>query len=272
MGREVIQYLSPDKFTFRPQLRKTFSERELLGLARSLQEIGFQQPVRGFWDSGELVSVIGERRIRAARLAGLREIPVIIEEKPLTEGEIGQRQFIENFQRSEVPPSEVARGLKRLIETTGWQMKEAAAKCGLSNSTATKLLAILDLPEEIQRRVDSGEIARSGAYELNRVTDPEKQAALAQQMAEGRLTRDALSGAVKSEANGNGEKPSSQLKRITAALGDGETVIVAGPALTLERVIAVCEELLAKARRARTRGVDLKAFARQVRNGAIAAS
>ena len=240
--------------------------------ARSIQEVGLQQPIRVRQDADRLVVVDGERRLRAVRLAKQPTIAAIIEEKQLCEAEVLQRQIIANFQRADLSPCERARALQRLIEATGWQVKQAAEKCGLSNGTATKLLSVLSLPEPIRKQVDAGEIPMSGAYELARVVNPAKQAELAEQVAEGHLTRDALSGAVKSEANGTGEKPSTQLKRITAAIGEGETVSVAGPALTLDRVIAVCEELLTKARRARTRGVDLKQFAKLVRKEALASA
>ena len=272
MGQEVIQYLPVDRIECEPQIREEFPEQKVVGMARSFQEVGQQQAVRVRQDGERLVMVDGELRLRAARLAKLPRIAVIVEEKQLCEAEVLQRQIVANMQRADLSPCERARALQRLIEATGWQVKQAAEKCGLSNGTATKLLAVLNLPEAIRKQVNAGEIPMSGAYELARVADPVKQAELAEQVAEGHLTRDALSGAVKSEANGNGEKPSSQLKRITAALGEGETVSVAGPALTLERVIAVCEELLAKARRARTRGVDLKQFAKLVRKEALASA
>jgi len=269
MRQEVIQYLPTDKIECESQIRDEFPEQQLIGLARSMQEIGLQQPIRIRRDGERLVVVDGERRLRAARLAKWKEIAAIIEEKPLCEGEVVHRQLISVLQRADVSPTGRARALQRLIEATGWPVKQAAEKCGLSNGTAAKLMAVLNLPEALRKQVDAGDIPMSGAYELARVADPAKQAELAQQVVEGQLTRDALSGAVKAEANGTCQKPSSQVKRITAALGEGETVSIAGPALTLERVIAVCEELLAKARRARTRGVDLKGFAKLVRNGAM---
>lgn len=271
MGQEVIQYLPTDKIECESQIREEFSEQALIGLARSMQEVGLQQPIRIRCDGERLVVVDGERRLRAARLAKWNDIAAIIEDKPLCEGEVVHRQLV-SLQRADLSPSERARALQRLIETTGWQVKQAAEKCGLSNGTATKLLAVLNLPDSLRKQIDAGEIPMSGAYELARVGDPAKQAELAQQVVEGQLTRDALSGAVKAEANGNVEKPTGQLKRIRAAIGEGETVIVTGPALTLDRVIAVCEEVLAKARRARTRGIDLKGFAKLVRTGATAAA
>jgi len=264
MNRGIIQYVSPDKLECDPQIREQFSERELLGLARSIQEIGIQQPVRARRDGERLVVVVGERRLRAAVLAKQREVPVIVEEKPLCEGEVLHRQLVENLQRAELLPTERAKALKRLIETTGWQIKEAAGKCGLSASTATKLLSVLDLAPEIQSQIDAGEVPLSSGYDLKRVMNPEKQAALAQKVAEGTLSRDGLSEAVKEAVSEGARESKREVKRI-ALLTGAESVTVAGPGLTLERVVAVLEELLAKARRSRTRGVDLKSFARSLR-------
>lgn len=265
MNREVIQYMPTNRIEAGSQVREEFTERELLGLARSIQEVGVQQPIRVRMEGDRVVVVVGERRLRAARLAKLPEIPVIIEEKSLSEGEILQRQLVENLQRAELLPIERARGIRRLIDTTGWTLKDAAAKCGLSASMATKLLAILQLPVEIQQQVDAGAIPLSAGYELHRVGDAGTQASLARQVAERRLTRDALSDSVhESESNGVGRKQRSA-GRITMVVAGGQSVTVSGRDLTLDQVVAALEELLTKTRRALRRGLDAKGLAASLR-------
>jgi ParB family transcriptional regulator, chromosome partitioning protein len=266
--RETIQYLSPDVLECEAQVRGAFQERETLGLARSVQEVGVQQPIRARRDGERLVVVVGGRRVLAARLAKLREVPVIIEEKPLCEGEVLHRQLVENMQRVELLPLERANGLKRLIELTGWSTKDAAAKCGLSAATATKLLSILNLPQEVQRRVDAGEIPWSSAYELSRIGDTQTQSELATRVIEGELTRDGLSEAARPESAHGSRPTAGKSNRVTLVTADGHIVSVAGKDLTVEHIAVATEELLRKARRAQRRGLDIQGFAASLRDGA----
>lgn len=266
MTHEIVQYIAPDRLECEAQVRGVFPERETTGLARSIQEIGVQQPLRARRDGDRLVVVVGARRLLAARLAKLREVPVIIEEKPLGEGEVLHRQLVENLQRLELLPLERANGLKRLIELTGWPTKEAAAKCGLSAATATKLLSLLTLPPEVQRRIDTGEIPWSSAYELSRVAEPEKQAELAGRLVEGSLTRDDLSHATRPGQSGEAVRAAGRCNRVTLTTLSGQKVSVAGDGLTVEEIVAAAEELLAKARKALRRGLDAKGLAQLLRN------
>jgi ParB/RepB/Spo0J family partition protein len=267
MNREVIQYLTPESLELRSQIRGQFVERDTVGLARSIQEMGMQQPVRVRRDGETLVVVVGERRVRAARLAKLAEIPVIIEEKPLCEGDVLHRQLVENIQRIELLPMERARGLERLIEATGWTIKDAAAKCGLSSSTATKLLSLLSLPADIQQRIDCGEIPWSSGYELSRVSDASRQGELATRVAEGEATRDfvAIEGGW---PHSNGEGSNRACKRIQFVMQTGQTISVTGSDLTVEDVVAAAEEMLRQTRRAARRGLDIKGLAAELRRAA----
>lgn len=268
MIHEQIQYVPIEKIRRGSSLRQ--AAEEPIGLARSIQETGkLLQPVRLRRVNSELTVIDGFRRLRAAELIKLGEIPAIIEERELSDGEVLHQQLIGNVQRSELTPSERARGLRQLIQVTGWQVAEAAAKCGLSNGTVTKLLTILQkLPESILAQVDAGQIPLTAGYQLARIADPAKQAELAQRFVEGTLTRDTLVASLKSDKKAQGKKKRSKAKRITVPLARGESVTVASPQLSLERVIEVVGELLNKAREAHARGIELKTFVRTVRHEA----
>lgn len=266
MGREVIQYVSPERIECAPQMREQFSEKELIALAVSIRESGLQHVPRVQRDGDHFVVVTGGRRVRAMKLLKLPEIPVIVEERSLSEAEVLQRQIVENVQRVDLLPTERAKGLKRIIELTGWQVKEAGAKCGLSASTASKLLALLNLPVELQRRMDAGEVPWSSGYELARIDDAEKQSTLARQVAEGSLSRDALSETIRQEVNGHAKCATTKSSRIALTTTNGHSVIVNGADLTVEQVIAAVEEFLAKARKALRRGLDAKGLAQLLRN------
>ena len=271
MGQEVIQYLATESIQCDAQIREQFPEQELIGLARSIQEVGLQQPIRVRRDGDRLVVVDGERRLRAARLIKMREIAAIIEEKELCAGELLQRQLISNLQRSDLSPYARARGIQQLMESTGWPAATAAGKVGLSASSVAKLLALTSLPDSIREKVETGEIPQSAGYLLTQCDDPAKQAELAQQVAERGLTRDQLSDSVKAQHNGAAETTPVQSSRVTAALAGGQSVTVTAAGLTLERFIEVIESVLAKARKSRGHGLGLREFVRMLRDESKAA-
>jgi ParB family chromosome partitioning protein len=270
MKQEAIQYLPIDAIVCESQIRKTFAERAMTGLARSMQEVGLQQPIRVRRNGERYVVVDGERRLRAARLIGWKTIAVIVEEKELCTGEVVHRQLISLFQRTDCTASERARGIKQLLDETGWPASEAAAKCGLSSASVTRTLAILDLPEAIQRRIDAGEIPESAGYLLKQVDDPEKRSALVAQMAEGKLTRDDLASEVKGEREEKPRKQTKGLNRATALLASGDSVTAVGTDLTIDRMIEAVAAVLAKLRALRKNGVDLVTACRTIRQEAKA--
>ncbi|HEY4313315.1 MAG TPA: ParB/RepB/Spo0J family partition protein [Pirellulales bacterium] len=255
MVYEAIQYVPIDSIDCQPQVRTTFAEQLLVGLARSIQEVGLQQPLRVRAVDDRFVVVDGERRLQAARMIKLAEVPVIVEEKPLCIGEVIHRQLVANLQRAGLTPGERARAIKRLMNETGWPATEAAGKCGISSATVTRLLAILELPEPVQARIDAGEIPESAGYLLKQVEDPEKRAALVAQMASGQLTRDALATEVKTERPTKSAKPNPGLNRATALLAGGDSVTVVGTELTLDRMVEALSAVLARIRKLRSRGI-----------------
>ena len=171
------------------------------GLARSIQETSGAAPA-------DSCPARRERDSRWSTANGACELPVsikmpeiaaIVEEKPLSDGEVIWQQITCNVQRRDLSPCEKARAIQRLLEITKWPAAEVAGKLGLSNGTVSRLLALLSLPEEIRQDIEAGKIPASAGYELSRLAaEPEKQVALARELAEGRLTRDGVAGAVKS--------------------------------------------------------------------------
>jgi hypothetical protein len=134
----------------------------------------------------------------------------------------------------------------------------------------SKTFALLSLSKDILEQIEAGKITPSAAYELTRVEDPSKRAELAAQLADGRLTRDALAGAVKSSKKRRTKCNNHQPGRVTAILGGSRSVTVASAGLTLERFIELIEELLAKARRVRSQGVELATFIKMLKDQARA--
>lgn len=132
----------------RDQPRKVFNEKSLGELAASIEKNGVLQPllVRPMSD-GSYRLIAGERRWRAARMAGLHEVPVTIRE--MTDEEAGVFALIENLQREDSNPVEEARGIKSLIDAYGFTQEEAADRIGKSRTAVTNTLRLLKLPEPL---------------------------------------------------------------------------------------------------------------------------
>lgn len=168
------------------QPRKRFKEDELEELADSIRQNGVLQPllVRKVGSSYEIVA--GERRYQAALRAGLKELPVIIRE--ISDDEVFKLALIENLQRSDLSPLEEANGYRQLIKERGLTQEELAKILSKSRSTITNTLRLLDLPEEVQRLVEEGELTAGHARAILAVPSEEGRIALAQKVVEERLS------------------------------------------------------------------------------------
>jgi ParB/RepB/Spo0J family partition protein len=255
-----------------PQARKTtgFGVADLAGLAESIKESGgIHLPLLVRNEGGKLVVLDGERRLRAAKLAGLTEVPVVVSDESMSDSQVLHRQLVLDAQRVGLGPMERARALGRLIEEAGWSAEQAARKLGLSAATVSRSLALLKLPEAIQAKVSSGTLPADSAYLLARMDDPQAQAALAAQAGEGMLSRDALSRKLRRVRRAENAAQAG-VARATVALGGGRTVTVTGKDITLDSLVDLLEPLLARARKARSQGLSLHTFIRTLKDQASA--
>jgi ParB family chromosome partitioning protein len=129
--------------------------------------------------------VCGERRWRAVREAALKTIDCCFVDGELSEAETLEQQMVENLLREDLSPIEQARGFGGLMELRGWNGKQVAESLHIPASTVSRALALLDLPADIQGRVDSGELAARSAYEISKVNDTSRQRDLAGKVANG---------------------------------------------------------------------------------------
>lgn len=170
----------------REQPRKKFDEDALMELADSIKQYGVLEPIlvqpRG--DYYEIIS--GERRWRAAKLAGLKEIPVVI--KNLTDQEIAEISLIENIQREDLNPIEEALAYKRLLEEFHLKQDELAEKVSKSRTAVTNSMRLLKLTEEVQQMVVDDMITTGHARALLGVEDAEMQYTLAQRIFDEKLS------------------------------------------------------------------------------------
>ena len=154
----------------RDQPRKVFSEKALSELAKSIEQNGIIQPllVRPTADGGYQL-IAGERRWRAARMAGLHEVPVNIRE--MTDEEASLISLIENLQREDLNPVEEAQGYKYLAETYGLTQDQVADRVGKSRTAVTNTLRLLRLPDSVLTRLSAGTLSAGHSRALLSLDD-----------------------------------------------------------------------------------------------------
>jgi len=163
-----------DAVTPNPQQpRHRFDDEALEELAASIREVGVLQPivVRSGEAEGSYVLIAGERRLRAAELAGLSRIPAMIRSST-AEGSDLTEALIENVQRTDLSPLEEAAAYRNLLEDFGMTHEAVAERVGKSRSTVTNTLRLLQLPPAIQGMLDRGELSAGHARALLAVEDP----------------------------------------------------------------------------------------------------
>lgn len=170
----------------REQPRKTFDEESLNELAESIKQFGLLQPilVQDRKDYYEIIA--GERRWRAAKIAGLKEVPVII--KNLTEQEIVEISLIENIQRENLNPIEEAQAYKKLLNEFHLKQEEVAERVSKSRAAVTNSMRLLKLTEEVQEMVVKEEITTGHARALLGIEDGEQQISTAKKIVEEKLS------------------------------------------------------------------------------------
>jgi ParB family chromosome partitioning protein len=187
-GSVDIEQVVPDPH----QPRTEFSPESLQRMAGSIRDRGQLAPIRVRWSEelSKWVIIAGERRWRAANLAGLSTIECYFHTGELSPSELLEQQLIENLLREDLKPLEEARAFYALMHLNGWNGKELAERLRIPASQVSRALAVLRLPEDIGKRVDAGEISARAAYELSKLDDPRQQRQLAEQAAAGKLTHE----------------------------------------------------------------------------------
>ncbi|MEA3364671.1 MAG: ParB/RepB/Spo0J family partition protein [Candidatus Hydrogenedentes bacterium] len=155
------------------QPRVHFDEESLEELSESIRRDGLQEPVivRKAGETYELVS--GERRVRAAVMADLETIPAIC--RKISDSDMLRLGLIENIQREDLNPIELAHAYKQLIEEFHWTQEQLAEQVGKKRATVTNILRLLNLPEAVQACVADGSIAMGHARALLGIESPQKQ-------------------------------------------------------------------------------------------------
>lgn len=223
--------IATSRIIAKEQVRKNFDEAELAELAHSLKTLGQKTPILVYWSDEDqsYVIIAGERRFRAAKMAGLSELTCQIHPHRPDEAELVELQYVENAIRADLNPIEEAESYRRLQELKGYSANQLAERIGKNQTTISRSLRLLTLPETIQSQIGKGEIPVSVAREIIKLESQEAQAKMAADYLAGELTTgQAQAQATKNGSGARGSDASKQSKKwtqsgisITVAYGRG---------------------------------------------------
>ncbi len=205
---EEVSFLKDEKFVeididlIHPnphQPRKSFSEESMKELVDSIKEAGIIQPVLVTPDENGYTLVVGERRWRAAQILGLTKIPAVV--KKIEPSQQLELALIENLQREDLNPIEVAAAYQKLIEISNLTHEEIAKKVGKDRSSVSNYLRLLKLPNEVKEMISEGKIDMGHARALLAIDDPELQKKMAVMVYERGLSVRELEKILKKDSN-----------------------------------------------------------------------
>jgi ParB family transcriptional regulator, chromosome partitioning protein len=236
------------------QPREDFEETALERLAESLRTRGQLQPIRVRWDEGRgaYVLVMGERRWRAATMAGIPTMSCIVHDGLVEPDELLALQLVENALREDLKPVEQAKAYRRLMDAHGWSGNQLARELSVDQAAVSRTLALLNLPAAVQALVEAGDLAPRTAYEISKLPDSEAQVEMADQAVAGGITRDQVQATVKARKLGKSKaEPGAKREykypdgaRVTVTLPPG----MAGTAAYLEMLRRAVKDTQAEAK------------------------
>jgi len=238
------------------QPREEFDREDLQRLADSIVRFGQLAPIRVRHDEarGRWVVLVGERRLRACKLAGLDRVRVEFVEREMSQADILAEQTVENMVRAPLSPVEQGKAYRRLMDLHGWTAKDLSETIGVEATAVYRSLALLRLPDDVAARVDSGEIKATAAYEIAKLQIADDQRAVADAVVSGELDHKATVAAVArrraSPKGRGGAKSKSKLptsRVIRTEIGPRVTVDFR-KGLDPEIMLAAVEEVAAKLR------------------------
>ena len=169
---ETVQIVSIERLEPNPfQPRRNFDDQDLKSLADSISASGMLQPILARQSGDRLQIVAGERRWRAARIAGLAEVPVLV--RPLSDQDSAVFALVENLQREDLNAIEKAIAIRQLMDQLAVTQEQVARQLGLERSTIANFVRLLDLPAEVQDHVSRGTLSMGHARTLLSLPDAE---------------------------------------------------------------------------------------------------
>jgi ParB family chromosome partitioning protein len=231
------------------QPRKTFDDDELAGLRDSIRAHGVLQPLVVRRVDGRFQLIAGERRLRAARAAGLEAVPVTVVD--FNDQQVLEAALVENIQRSDLNPIEKAQGFKEYLSRYQMTHEQLASRLGLGRATITNLVSLLELPAELQAAVRVGQLSTGHAKVLKGITDPALQASVARDIIARGLSVHATEAHVKQLLAGPGEEGNGEADTPDEGAGDAapaKTAHVQGIEDELRQKLALRVEIKVRAK------------------------
>lgn len=231
------------------QPRKEFEPEALAELAASLKAKGQLQAILVRWDeaSGRWMVVAGERRYRAAALAGMSTLTCIELKGELAQEDLLELQLVENALRSDLKPIEQANAYKALLDCRRWSHRQLADNLSIAASSVARALALLELPADVQEKVTAGTLAPSVAYEVARLEDPEQQREVAALVVQNDLSRaeavEHVRRVAKAPKKGRGGAKAGPPRPRTFRLAGGKAIIEPRKVGGLEAMLAMVREM-----------------------------
>lgn len=249
----MLSYVPIDAVVVKPQVRETIDEAALAVLAESIRQHGVLVPLLAHSEDGDIVLDDGHRRLAAARLAGCLDVPMVIGDHVPTPAGRTTLQLLANAHRADLKVTEKGRAIQQLMQDTGWSAAEVSAKLGgPSPASISKLLALLVLPRTVQALVDAGKLPMSSAYAIATVADASQRERLVEQALGGALKRDGLIREVARIKRGRpaprARRAPGRRERVVIPFGDGNSLTLLAPALTVEEVSAWLAKIAARLR------------------------
>lgn len=170
------KYVDVDVEDLRPnplQPRQEFDQKAIDELAHSIKETGMLQPIVVVPEDNHYKIVVGERRWRAAQKAGLQKIPAVV--RQLSEKQQIEASLVENLQRKDLNPIEIASAYQKLIQELDYSQEEVAKKVGKDRASVANYIRLLKLPSEIQKKVTEGKLSMGHARALITLENPDQQ-------------------------------------------------------------------------------------------------
>ena len=196
------------------QPRKTFDEEKIEELAESIKQYGIIQPIIVSKKDDYYQIIAGERRWRAAKKAGIKEVPVVV--KDYSDREIAEISLIENIQREDLNPIEEALSYKQLIEEYHLTQEELAQRVSKSRTVITNAMRLLKLHKDVQKMLVNGDISAGHARALLALEDPKQQLQIAKEIKEKNLSVRETEDLIKTL---NEKKPSAKKKEKDDGMG-----------------------------------------------------
>jgi ParB family chromosome partitioning protein len=259
-----------------PQVRQAFDEESLQELASSIRSVGILQPLLVQPDvTGRFTVIDGERRLRAAKLAGLKTVPVIARSEPLAEHDVTLRQLIANLHREDLNDDEKAEALGEMKTALNCTAAELATRVGVSASTVSRLLGLLAAPSELRLAVRTGRVPAGSVYEVMKVKDPEQRAAMTTLLLNGELVKADVTRLRKSanaQRTSKDTDAATPVARVTVQVDrDTKVTFASSKTLTAERVLRAIEFVGPHVRKAIAQRLSLTTLSRVMKERVNAA-